>query len=160
MKPVLLGLALALALLFVPVSSARLKPTAADMHLENQMIIEVNRHRALAGCGPLLWNAQLGLSAHRYNDRLMATLHRQPLTHRLNGSRLGARISATGYRWRLVGENLARNFDTPEAAVTALMGSPPHRANILKCAYQEIGVAYGVDRWGQTYWTQHFGLQK
>lgn len=39
------------------------------------------------------------------------------------------------------GENLARNFKSDEEAHKALMGSPTHKANVMKSAYTHMGVA-------------------
>lgn len=50
-------------------------------------------------------------------------------------------IDRAGYQYVEAGENLAKNFSTPEAIVTAWMNSDEHRANILNADYQDIGVA-------------------
>lgn len=56
-------------------------------------------------------------------------------------SELGAR----GVRYRLAGENLARNnyieSRTVQAAYDGLMASPGHRANILEAGFSQVGVA-------------------
>ena len=46
-----------------------------------------------------------------------------------------------GYRYQYAGENLARDFQDPDAVVAAWMNSPTHRDNIINPKYQEIGVA-------------------
>ncbi|HEY4592336.1 MAG TPA: CAP domain-containing protein [Thermoanaerobaculia bacterium] len=58
------------------------------------------------------------------------------------------RIEATGYmrgaRSWVVGENLVWGtgpLSTPQSLVTAWMNSPPHRENLLKPRFSEIGVA-------------------
>jgi hypothetical protein len=43
--------------------------------------------------------------------------------------------------WSVLGTNVGPYFGWPEAAHLSLMGSPPHRANILYNAYREIGVS-------------------
>jgi len=49
-----------------------------------------------------------------------------------------------GYRFILVGENLARgNFGSDKKLVQAWMDSPGHRDNILKPSYLELGVSVG-----------------
>lgn len=45
------------------------------------------------------------------------------------------------YKYIYAGENLARDFDTSSAVVTAWMNSPGHRENLLSPNYTEIGVA-------------------
>jgi hypothetical protein len=57
------------------------------------------------------------------------------------------RIAGTGYthaRSWVVGENLVwgvGTYSSPQAMVTAWMNSPPHRENLLKPVFREIGVA-------------------
>lgn len=46
-----------------------------------------------------------------------------------------------GYNYRFAGENLARDFATPEAAVAAWMASPAHKENLLSTRYRDMGVA-------------------
>jgi len=50
-------------------------------------------------------------------------------------------FKAVGYKYRYAGENLARDFSNPNAAVEAWMASPSHRENMLSDRYREIGVA-------------------
>ncbi|MCC7363856.1 MAG: hypothetical protein IT303_05760 [Dehalococcoidia bacterium] len=54
-------------------------------------------------------------------------------------------LAVRGIRYRLAGENLARNNypegRTVEAAYDALMASPGHRANILEPRFSTVGVA-------------------
>ncbi|MEI6228635.1 MAG: CAP domain-containing protein [Candidatus Saccharibacteria bacterium] len=46
-----------------------------------------------------------------------------------------------GYNYNSAGENLAKNFVTTSATMTAWMNSPSHRANILNADYREVGFA-------------------
>ncbi|MEO6044713.1 MAG: CAP domain-containing protein [Tepidiformaceae bacterium] len=54
-------------------------------------------------------------------------------------------LAARGIRYRLAGENLARNnyaeSRTVDAAFDGLMASPGHRANILEVRFSSVGVA-------------------
>lgn len=45
------------------------------------------------------------------------------------------------YEYRYAGENLARDFDSPENVVNAWMDSPTHKKNLLSEKYDEIGIA-------------------
>ena len=49
-------------------------------------------------------------------------------------------ISKVGYRYRMAGENLAKDFNSNEGMLEALMNSKTHRANILNPQYQDIGI--------------------
>src|SRR5206468_7592469 len=58
------------------------------------------------------------------------------------------RIEDTGYtrsvRSWVVGENLVWGtgpLSTPQSLVTSWMNSPPHRENLLRARFQEIGIA-------------------
>ena len=60
------------------------------------------------------------------------------------------------YEYTSYGENLARNFKTPETTVAAWMASPKHRENILKKAYTHMGIGIEKDKTGKYYVVQHF----
>lgn len=46
-----------------------------------------------------------------------------------------------GYKFKYAGENLARDFSTPQTAVDAWVVSPSHRENLLSEKYKDIGIA-------------------
>lgn len=48
-------------------------------------------------------------------------------------------IDTTGYNYEAAGENLAKNFSTSQAVITAWMDSKTHRANVLSTSYQDVG---------------------
>lgn len=50
-------------------------------------------------------------------------------------------INQSGYKFSVAGENLAKNFYTPEEVVQAWMESPTHRDNLLNSKYVDIGIA-------------------
>ena len=79
-----------------------------------------------------------------------------------HGSDFGARISATGFKWRSAGENIATGYATPQAVVRAWMASADHCRNILNPTYSSVGTGVlprvtGVRGRGAT-WTQDFAL--
>lgn len=75
---------------------------------------------------------------------------RQQMSHRgSDGSRVGDRLTAAGYDWRSVGENVAWNQRSVEQVVTAWKNSPGHCRNIMNPDFRFMGLA--VERW---YWTQ------
>jgi uncharacterized protein YkwD len=55
-----------------------------------------------------------------------------------------------------LGENVAYNYDTPDAVVRGWMQSPGHRDNILRPDFKRIGVGCVVDARGHRWWTQDF----
>ncbi len=68
-----------------------------------------------------------------------------------DGSRVGDRLTAAGYSWSNVGENVAWNQRSVVQVVDAWIGSPGHCRNIMNPAYRYMGFA--ENDW---YWTQVF----
>lgn len=60
------------------------------------------------------------------------------------------------YEYTSYGENLARNFKSPEETVTAWMASPKHRENILNPSYTHMGIGVQQSKTGKYYIVQHF----
>jgi uncharacterized protein YkwD len=56
-------------------------------------------------------------------------------------------------------ENVARGYPTVDAVMTAFMGSPDHKANILNCSMKVIGVGVARSVAGELYWTQDFATK-
>lgn len=121
-----------------------------------QVIALVNEERAAAGCGPLTEDALLRQAAQGHSDDMAARGffdHTNP-----DGADPGRRITAAGYRWSTYGENIAMGQQTAKSVMTSWMNSPGHRANILNCAFKNIGVGIH-DGPGGPWWTQHFGAK-
>ncbi|WP_455755117.1 CAP domain-containing protein [Streptomyces olivaceoviridis] len=121
-----------------------------------QVVALVNKERAAAGCGPVAEDPRLDKAAQGHSDDMAARGffdHTDP-----DGDGPGERITAAGYRWSTYGENIAKGQQTPQAVMDSWMNSPGHRANILNCAFKDIGV--GVhDGSGGPWWTQAFGAE-
>ena len=78
-----------------------------------------------------------------------------------DGSDPSLRADRAGYRWTVVGENVAAGQTTPAEVVQVWMDSEPHRANILDGRFTEAAVGYAAadaSRWG-TYWVMMFGTR-
>ena len=75
-----------------------------------------------------------------------------------DGSSPAERVAATGYRYRIVGENLAAGPETPQEAVRGWMASPGHCQNIMDDRFTELGVAFAANRNGppRIVWAQEF----
>jgi uncharacterized protein YkwD len=76
-----------------------------------------------------------------------------------DGSTPADRITHAGYKWRMVGENLASGVMTPEEAVEGWLQSPHHCENLMTPRFTEMGVAFAVNPATDAgvYWTQTFG---
>lgn len=69
-------------------------------------------------------------------------------------------LERAGYDYMYAGENLAVRFEDSKDVVDAWMASPTHRANIVKPAYQEVGVGLAEGIYKEkpaTFVVQYFG---
>ena len=125
-----------------------------------QVVTLTNAERAKNGCGALTVNPVLTTIAQAHSADMAANDY---FSH---DSQSGAspfdRMAAAGYQFSTAGENIAAGQGTPAAVMTGWMNSPGHRANILNCAFTEIGVGYATSASSQypTYWTQDFGTPR
>ncbi|HZO23936.1 MAG TPA: CAP domain-containing protein [Steroidobacteraceae bacterium] len=79
-----------------------------------------------------------------------------------DGSSPPDRVSRTGYRWRVVGENLASGVMTADEAVSGWLASPHHCENVMTAGFSQMAVAYAVNASspGGIYWTQVFATPR
>jgi uncharacterized protein YkwD len=75
-----------------------------------------------------------------------------------DGSTPAQRVAATGYRYRLVGENLAFGPQSAAEAVAGWLASPGHCENIMDPRFSEAGIAYAANSRGapRIVWVQEF----
>jgi uncharacterized protein YkwD len=78
-----------------------------------------------------------------------------------DGSTVVVLVNQYGYRWRSLGENIARGtYSGGSQIVASWMRSPGHKANILSTKYSEIGIAAAYGNYkGRNQWiaVQVFG---
>lgn len=79
-----------------------------------------------------------------------------------DGSSPAMRVTRTGYRWRIVGENIASGVMTPEEAVSGWLASPHHCENLMSARFEQMAVAYAVNASspGGIYWTEVFAAPR
>ena len=79
-----------------------------------------------------------------------------------DGSTPGERVTRAGYRWSMVGENIASGSRTPQEVVAGWLASPHHCANIMTAGFRQMGVAFAVDRASTQVidWTEDFGTPR
>lgn len=130
---------------------------ATRAQLQRAVVCLVNAERRRHGLPPLRENARLNRSAQGWTN---AMVQDHAFTH---GADFGARISAVGFNWSSVGENIATGFRTAASVMSAWMQSPGHCQNILNPTWRFMGT--GVDdRLISGYssqpgtWTEDFGL--
>jgi hypothetical protein len=126
--------------------------TAYDRDL---MVCLVNRERGQRGLPFLGRNAALDNAAQRHSDDMAL---RCVMSHAgSDGSSPADRITAAGYVWQGVAENVAYGWPDENICMKQWMESPGHRANILTPKFKQFGSAVGYSSGGVPYYTQTFG---
>jgi uncharacterized protein YkwD len=78
-----------------------------------------------------------------------------------DGQDPGDRMAAAGWHGSAWGENIAAGYSTAQKVFNAWMNSDGHRANILNCKFNRIGIGYDPGQvksdWGPGSWVQAFG---
>jgi uncharacterized protein YkwD len=114
--------------------------------METSIACLINEQRAAYGVAPVQANADLRQAALTHSREMVDQgyfEHTSPA-----GITFIDRIASTGYTygarfWEL-GENLVwgtGSLSTPQSLVTSWMNSPPHRENLLRSRFREIGIA-------------------
>jgi uncharacterized protein YkwD len=128
---------------------------ASPQAMRASVLCLINVQRSAHHLPALRESSKLDRSAQSWSDRMVRA---GQFTH---GTDFWNRISAVGYHWANVGENIATGFATPRQAVDGWMGSTGHCQNILGPQFANVGT--GVDtqhlaQYGPSTWTQDFGL--
>lgn len=101
---------------------------------------------------PLLFQAARAHSENMAKQRKMS--------HELDGKNPSDRVTATGFRFSALGENVASGTRlSPAGAIDLWMNSPPHKANMLSDKYSLIGIGGARDDKGELYYTQVFATE-
>jgi uncharacterized protein YkwD len=133
--------------------------SAADKQTALNLINAARAKARLCGrtsyraAAPVTWNPQLEQAAQRHSDDMAS--HNLFSHTGSDRSTPATRISATGYRWRTLGENIAAGYTTTQSVIDGWLKSPGHCANIMNGSFKEIGLARQINsstRYG-TYWT-------
>ncbi|WP_299012924.1 CAP domain-containing protein [uncultured Photobacterium sp.] len=133
--------------------------------LADQMLAAVNAARAQArscggemmpAVGPLTWDYSLEQAAFVHSSN-MANYNFFSHTGQ-DGTQPADRVSAQGYNWRSVGENIAAGQKDVSAVMTSWLNSPGHCKNIMSANYTQMGAASVTNSGSQygIYWTQNF----
>jgi serralysin len=135
-------------------------PTTTNQDFIYKVLELTNIERSKLSFSPLTLNTQL-LNAAQNHTQNMALQDFFDHTGK-DGSSMGNRITATGYKFRSAAENIAAGSSTPEQVLSSWMTSSGHRANILNPNLKEIGIGYyflandtGSVNYNH-YWTQVF----
>jgi uncharacterized protein YkwD len=106
---------------------------------------------------PVAWNDRLAAAALAHSEEMA---RRDTLTHAGDGqSNSGDRATRAGYKWELIGENIASGQGSARLVVESWLQSPDHCATLMDGHFTEMGAAYVLKPSGSgpIFWTQEFG---
>lgn len=108
-----------------------------DTESESQMFADVNHERTSRGIPALTLEPKITTVARAYATDMW---ERQYFSHyNPEGQTVADRFNAAGVPYETAGENLAL-APTESTAMTGLMNSPGHKANILDTQFHKIGI--------------------
>lgn len=109
----------------------------------------LNNVRAVNGAGAVTYDARLGNAAQGHANDMLANNF---FSHTgSNGSSVGDRVTAAGYQWRTVGENIARGQQDEEEVLRAWVNSPGHQRNNVNPDFEDFALAKAGSG-SQQYW--------
>lgn len=111
----------------------------SELAYEDGVVKSSNQERIKAGLPELSINVKLEASSLDKAEDMVAQgywAHTSP-----SGEQFFDLINEQRYDFAFAGENLARDFGTPEGVVIGWMNSPKHRENMLNPAYKEMGIS-------------------
>lgn len=109
------------------------------------------------GASPVSYDARLATAAQIHsNDQLAMGV----MTHTgSDGSTVGDRVTAQGYNYALVAENVAWGYQTEESVMTGWTNSSGHHANNINPDFEDFGIAKAGSGSNQ-YWTLVLGTEQ
>jgi uncharacterized protein YkwD len=132
-----------------PCGAVTATPQTAGIPIAGQATLcLLNRQRAQHGLPPLLENRLLDTQAQLHSQDMVTRNYFEHTTP--DGLSVEDRLRNAGYARNTnasAGENIAYGVGakaTPAAIVQAWMHSPPHRADILRRAFTEIGIGVAL----------------
>jgi uncharacterized protein YkwD len=143
-------------------------PAAANAAWEQQVIELVNQQRKANGLPPLKHVSSLADAARWYARDMVDDDYFGP-DHDTYDRSSGSLVKACAWSARIgafypgasaIGENIADDHSSPQAAVAGWMGSAGHRANILNGDFWETGVGYWAGASHEHHWVQDFGRRE
>lgn len=149
-------------------ASAATAPAATSSNIDAASALEqLNAARAVARtCGttlmpavpPLRWNAALEQAAVGHSEWMQAN---DTFSHTgADGSTVGTRVTAAGYAWKMVGENIAAGQPDVTSVIAAWLVSEGHCRNIMHPDFVDVALAMKPGTSSNTYrtwWTLDFG---
>lgn len=106
----------------------------------SDLMADTNYQREAVGSPDLSLNSRLSQAAQaKAQDMALRNYwsHNTP-----DGKEPWTFVSATGYQYSKLGENLATGFNDEQSVIKAWMASPPHRENLIDPSYTEVGFGF------------------
>ncbi|WP_316827246.1 CAP domain-containing protein [Pedobacter miscanthi] len=132
---------------------------SSTTNINNDALLKLINDTRLAGCkcgnitmppvAAVTWNANLA-SAAIYQSKYEASINKLVHTS-ANGETVGARVTATGYNWTSVGENVAFGQTTEAEVFNDWIKSEEHCKNIMTASFKETGAAKTDKYWVQVF---------
>lgn len=123
-------------------------PAPVSKTFADQTLERINAARAIArkcgtadapAVGPMVWHAQTELAALAHAQYLQQN---NQFSHTgSGGSSVGDRLTATGYVWQTVGENIAAGYTDLATVLQGWLDSPGHCVNLMNGSFTDLGVA-------------------
>lgn len=113
--------------------------------------------RSMPPAPPLRWDMQLYSAAAGHSSDMARRNYFEHVTP--EGLQVSGRVSASRYKWKSVGENLAGGDRSIAEAVDGWLASPDHCENLMDSKFVDVAVACVAQpgtEWG-TYWTMVLG---
>lgn len=145
---------------------------ATQTAFQKDLLDRINAMRtAGADCGtsgvfaatdPVTWNDLLTQASDNHAIDMSAKNYFSHTSQ--DGKTLGDRVTAVGYPWSALGENIAAGQDSVKSAMDAWAGSAGHCANIMSPSFKEVGVACelaaSTTNTYKTYWVMDLGARR
>lgn len=132
---------------------------------QKEMLAKVNAARAIArSCGNTHFDPAPALT-YSCDIQPAATEHSMDMASNnffshtgSDGLRVAQRVTATGYEWSVVGENIAAGYSSVDSVVNAWLNSEGHCKNIMDPRFEHFAVSRVNTSHADypNYWTQVF----
>ena len=141
-------------LMLIFLFSFSLSSLSSNVKEKNEIIKMVNSVRAEKNLPSLIENKKLNILADK-KAKIMA--NENNLSHTAGGYKTFSDfLVENNVKFLAVGENIARNWKTPEEVMKAWLSSKGHKANIMSEKFIQIGVGKAISSNGDIYWVQLF----
>ncbi len=124
---------------FATPSASEMMSDTAHVNSNSSFTSMLNGVRSDNGAAAVTYDARLGAAAQGHANDMLANGF---FSHTgSNGSSVGDRVTAQGYTWRTVGENIARGYQSEASVLDGWVNSPGHQANNVNPNFEDFALA-------------------